>query len=161
MDLVKPGNFYFKFFRSATSSNLATATPGKFRVVCPAGRKLAVVRINFSMVDGAMGYGKFGGVTALSNGLLIQAIGADNETVLVDFTDGEPIHTNEDFSLLAGVDAFAHPTAGDDFMPIRWTLHSGVIGACLLTEGQSIQIHVRDALNSLTTFQAMLQGRLI
>ncbi len=152
----------FTYLRSSTDENMAvdgSSTAVTFDYTCPAGKRALIHRINFFIVDNAMQYGRFGGLTAgLTNGLLIKAHDAD-DAVLLDFLNGETIQTNEDFTTLSGVDAIIEPTAGDDYLPIRWTIAKS--GAELhLQPGQYIRLTVQDNLTGLTKFEAMVQGYL-
>ncbi len=138
-----------------------SAAVQNFDYVVPAGtqyKQFSAVRINFGLVDGAIRWGQFGGLgSALGNGLLIQALHEDG-TVLQDFgTTANPITTNENFANLAGVDNIIVPAAGDDAIPIRWTIERSGNKMTLLPNWR-FRIVVRDNLTGLSFFRAMIQG---
>lgn len=154
----KANEFYFKLFKNSSSSaEMAIDGGDTFTVTGVESGSVEIQRINFLVVDGAMKYGVFGGLAAaLTNGVEIKAYD-ENDSVLIDFTDGGNIKANEDFCLLAGVDAIAEPTAGDDFMPIRWTVAKAG-EPLVLRSGDYIQIKTQDDMAAVTTFRAMAQG---
>ena len=155
----------FKFLKNAAGSrdmNVdGSSTPVPFYYEVPAGRNAEVSRVNFTVVDGAMGYGEFGGLgAALTNGLKVEIHNSSGVT-LFDFLDGFTVKVNEDFDGLAGIDTVIHPVAGDDSMPVRWTISRAIPRAhgLVLDAGQRIAITVQDDLSNLTKFRAMIQGR--
>lgn len=153
------GKFVYEFLKNGASAdlNIDGSTPVNFTYTVPASKTLILARFNFALVDGSMTYGKFGGLTALTNGLKLEILDTDGSTQLLDFTGGLNIKTNEDFACLAGVDAIAEPAAGDDFMPIRFTVNKA--GAPMLVhEGQVIRLVVQDNLSALSHFRCMVQG---
>ncbi len=136
-------------------------TPINFDWVVPAGTKykfFVLTRLNFSLIDGAIRWGQFGGLgSALTNGLLIQAIHQDG-TVLQHFgTDRNPIKANEHFANLSGVDNIVAPAAGDDALPVRFTVaRSG--NKMTLYPDWRIRIVVQDDIDGLSFFRVMVQG---
>ncbi len=108
-----------------------------------------------------MGYGEFAGLgSALTNGLKVELQDADSN-VLFDFMNGYTIKTNEDFDALAGVDTVVEPSAGDDSMPVRWTIARAIPRShgLVVDAGHKIVVTVQDNLTNITKFRAMLQGR--
>ena len=155
-----PGNFCYVFLSNSTGSvDMAVdgSTPVTFTYTVPDGKKLQLSRFNMSIVDGGMGYGEFAGLgSALSNGLTLKVhspLGAE----MLDFTNGQNLKTNEDFCNLAGVDAIAEPTAGDDFFPVRFTV-SKAGDFMVLKSGYEIRSIVSDNLSAVTKFRIMVQG---
>lgn len=152
----------FKYLRNAGGSlDMNAATPAAFFWQVPAGRVAEIIRVNFSIVDGAAGYGEFAGLgAALTNGLKIEIQDAASN-VLFDFLDGQTIKTNEQFGNLAGIDGVVQPSAGDDFIPIRWTIARAIpySAGLVLDGGQKIVVTTQDALNNITFFRTMVQGR--
>lgn len=148
-------DFVYEFLKNSTSVEMGTVA-GTFSYTVPASKTFQLSRMNFSMVDGAMQYGKFGGMTALTNGIKVEVIDSTGGT-LIDFTGGVPLKSNEDFACLAGVDAIAEPTAGDDFMPVRFTIAKAG-DEMRLSEGNVIQVVTQDDLSALSHFRCMVQG---
>lgn len=165
---MRPQDLAFIEFSDGSTTNMAidgtaaTGTPTMYKVTAPGSGSLVVSRINFQIVDGSMTYGKFGGLTALTNGITIKAYDS-GDNVLCDFTPS-PIKANEHWCKLAGIDAIAEPAAGDDFMPVRWTLtkavpsYDNLDNGIELAPGDYIGIYISDDLSGLTYFQGMLQG---
>lgn len=163
MPLKRPTDLFFKNF--ATSSGLtdmrvvgASTNIFNFEVTPSTAKfQLAISRVNFVLVDGSIRYDKFGGLAgALTNGLKVRVLDSSS-AVLLDFLDGATIKTNADFGLLSGTDTIVHPAAGDDAVPIRWTIaRSGA--EVVLQQGERLQIQVTDGTSALTAFKAMAQG---
>lgn len=164
---ANPEDYSYKFLRLASGPtgtsglnyNMDTAsdgTPSVFEWTVPTGRIFTFVRINFVIVDGGIGPGKFGGISGLSNGCLFEIID-ENGAQILDITDGVPLATNEDFSPLAGSDVPIVALAGDDLLPIRFTIAKA--GQPMkLTAGQKVRWTNRDDISALTKFRAMVQG---
>jgi len=161
----RPANFVYKYLANSTNStdvNLGATTdsPKTFEYEVPSTNTgLLLMRINMMIVYGGIGWGEFGGLgSALTNGLLLRVVDSD-AAVVTDFTGGYPITVNEDFTLLAGVDAIATPAAGDDALPIRFTISKANEGdAMYLPAGHKVQAVVQDDLGGLTYFRIMIQG---
>jgi hypothetical protein len=162
---MKATGFHFKYFRNGASKELAVAaspgSPAHFDVEVPTGEldQVTVRRVCGYIIDGATTPAKFGGLTALTNGLRVVVVDADGNDVL-DFLDGETIKSNADIGILTGVDAPIIPAAGDDAIPIRWTLSNGVGEPGLeLEPGQKLRVTVQDDISDLTFFRLFAQGR--
>lgn len=151
-------DFIFKWLKngSTVDMNVDASSTITYQYTVPASKTVYLQRVNVSLVDGSMTYGKFGGLTALTNGIKVEVLDSAGGT-LVDFFDGETIKANEDFAPLAGVDAIAEPAAGDDFMPVRWTI-SKAGDSLRLIEGDVIRFTLQDDLSDLSYFRAMIQG---
>ncbi len=115
-------------------------------------------RINIEIVDSAIQANRFGGVGALANGCLLQIVDSDSTTILQHFgTDIQPIQQNSNFSVLAGVDAPITFVAGEDLLPIRFSIFKA--GAPMeLTVGQRVRWVNQDDISGLTIFRIMVQG---
>lgn len=138
-------------------TNSSLGNPSIFEYQVPAFTTIDFSRCNFFITDGAITPNKFGGVSALANGCLFQIIDDDGTGILLDFFDGVPIKTNDQFAKIAGVDTVATFAAGDDFFPIRFTMQRA--GKKMrLTAGQRIRWTNRDNLSTITRFQFMVQG---
>ena len=153
----------FSYFRNGESADMnvdGSSTAVSFRHSCAqvadnVGKKQAIERINFSLQDASIRLNRFGGIAALTNGLIIQAV--DEFGSITDFTDDVPITTLGEFSNLAGIDSVAIAASGDDNWACRWTISKS--GSPLyLKEGEYIEILVQDDLSDLTSFRAMAQG---
>jgi hypothetical protein len=135
----------------------SAVTPSVFEYEVPAFTTIDFSRCNIFMTDGNIGPNGFAGLAALSNGCLFEIIDSDGTTVLLDFLDGVPLTTNDQFTKLAGVDTVATFAAGDDFFPIRFTM-ARAGKKMRLTAGQRIRWTNQDNLSAITRFQFMVQG---
>ena len=98
-----PERFLFKFFResggSAEMNVDGSVTPVNFDVVHPHTATkperdaVFINRINCLIVDGNLRPSFFGGIAALTNGVTIDVLDAQLNSIL-DITAGEPIKTN-------------------------------------------------------------------
>lgn len=120
-------------------------------------KKFMLSRIDFVIVDGAIRWGQFGGIATLTNGLLVQILD-DADVVLQHFaTDVHPIVNNEDFGGLAGADNVIILAAGDDALPVRFSIFKSGNPMALLPNWR-VRVVVQDNLTGLTHFDAMVQG---
>lgn len=133
------------------------ANLSKYRVRAPAGKRLSIYRCNVLIRDANPTISKFGGLAALTNGVLIRVVDRSG-TVISDFLNGASIQKNCDFVLLAGIDVLK--TSGTDLVDIRWTLSAGLGGPLILKDEESLEIVVQDNLTGLDEFRVMAQGRL-
>lgn len=132
-----------------------------FDYIVPAGtiyKQFLFSRINLVIVDGGIRWGRFGGLaTALTNGLLIQALD-DNNVIQQHFTtDVHPIQTNEDFGGLAGVDNVIRLAAGDDAMPVRFSIFKSGNLMTLLPNWR-VRVVVQDDLTGISHLDGIVQG---
>lgn len=163
-----PDDFAYKYLRRVSgpagatvvdmNTNSALGTPSVFEYQVIASQQLKLRRVNFELIDGGMQNQRFAGLaTALTNGCLFEIIDNDGSTQLLDFLDGNPITMNADFAPIAGVDSILEATAGDDALPIRFTI--GRAGAnMILAAGQRVRFTIQDNLSTVTRFRAMAQG---
>lgn len=132
-----------------------------FDFIVPAGtvyNSFMFSRINFILVDGNIRWGQFGGLgAALTNGLLLQVLD-HNGVVQQHFgTDIHPITVNEDFGGLAGVDNVIVLAAGDDALPVRFSIFKSG-NQMTLFPNWIVRVVVQDNLAALSHFDAMVQG---
>lgn len=165
---ANPDDFAYKYLRRVSgpagatvvdmNTNSALGTPSVFEYEVSASQQLKLRRVNFELIDGGMQNQRFAGLaTALTNGCLFEIIDNDGNAQLLDFLDGNPITMNADFAPIAGVDSILEATAGDDALPIRFTIERA--GAnMVLAVGQRIRFTIRDNLSTVTRFRAMAQG---
>lgn len=130
-----------------------------FEYVVPPGPSARVARLNLAIVDPTPRLDRFGGQPALAEGVVIQALDA-NDNELEDLTAGRPIMTNAAFLYLAGVDMELDQTAGAGVVKVRVSLFKA--GAnMLLLPGEKIRFTIQDDLSALgTEFRCMVQGML-
>ena len=159
--MARPSAAFFQYAHdSAGSTKMAVdgSSPAvDFDIFAPTG-PLYLYRVNASIIDGSMTPGRFGGLSELSNGLLVRAVDSDG-AVVVDFLDGASIVKNADWAALSGVDNTVITAAGDDSMPVGWNLSKGLGEPLYLAAGCRLRFTVRDDLSDLTEFMVFGQGR--
>ena len=161
---VLPADWLAKFLNSGSSieMNVDGSDPVvKFKYTVPANRCAVIRRVNWAIEDATVKMPEFGGISALTNGLLVQVIDTDTTTVVLDFLDGNPIKQNFHFALLAGSDVDIERDTGNvnETLFVRWSLYKGG-GPLFLAPGQIFQVTVQDDLTGLDAFHASLQGQL-
>lgn len=146
IDLTVPGH-------TSTAPGVFFVSPSTANA--PSG--LVLHRLNVSIVDAGIRPDRFAGLTALTNGVKIQAT-TSTGGVLFDFLDGSKVKANSDWALLAGSDAVTTtPSAGDDGLAIRWTI--SMSGRPLLVkQGQQLRMTLEDNSSGISSWFAMAQG---
>lgn len=155
-------NLFFEPLKNGSSVAMnvnGSSTAVEFSVTVPAGRTLQWHRTNFVIIDGGIQAGLFAGIVggALTNGLNIKVVNGDGTTQKDFTTSFGDIKTNEDWNLLAGIDGVQQQLAGDDILPVRWTVARAGL-APELPSGYKIVVTVQDDLTSIVKFKGMVQG---
>lgn len=167
----RPENFVYALLRLADGPAAAgglvydmntNSTPtgtSKFEYTVPSGRTFDFSRVNLVISDVGIRPGDFGGINGgLATGSSLQVIGLDDST-LIDFTEGVNIQTNDDLGAMAGSDIPIAALAGDDLLPVRFSIFKAGNQMKLLG-GEKIRWTNRDNLSSITKFRGMIQGTL-
>lgn len=137
-----------------------SVTPQQFRVVVPADYALAVQTVEFHIVDAGIGVETFGGIAALTNGLLFHIHDVDG-SYLVQIIQDQPIKANFEFAHFVGMNFELTPGGGtQDFLRVVWPLQAALGFRPYLQEGQYFALHIRDNLTGLTHFEGSVSGRL-
>ena len=162
-----PEFFLYKMLRNPLDDSPEMSVDGsgtavQFQYVVPSGKDVELHRFLFDLVDTAIKYGQFAGIaTELTNGVKIEIIDKDGTTVLLDFTDGHNIKSNSHWMHIAGIDSLIEPAAGDDALPIRFSVYKANGGAGMyLSEGRIIRVTVQDDLTSVSHFECTVQGKI-
>lgn len=159
---LHPKYYVYEYLKDGSDPemNVDGTTPASYIYTVPPGALFELMRINMMIVDGGIGWGEFGGLAAsLTNGVTCEILDASSNQVL-DFTGGQNIKNNEDFTALAGVDAIGTAAAGDDALPVRFTIAKASAGKPMrLPEGYVVQMKVQDNISGLSYFRAMVQGK--
>jgi len=118
------------------------------------GQRALIYGVTFLLTDnGATGI-NFGGISALTTGLLVEIRDADG--VVTDLLDGATIKTNGDFDRLCAGQAAAVIAAGLDTLPFHWDT-SFSFGAPLLIEAdQAFAVTVQDNLSAMDGFETIV-----
>jgi hypothetical protein len=160
---MKAADAFFQNLHNTADSDATDMVVGaaaNFDCIGPAGKKNAWIhRLNFELVDGSISPNSFGGITALTNGCRMIVVDPDG-TEQLDFLDGRTIKNNSHWALLAGSDMKSVFAAGDDSLPIRWTLSKGLGEPLELPTGWRLRFAIQDALTGITQFSGMAQGYL-
>jgi hypothetical protein len=135
------------------------ASPEIFRILAPPTEKWLITRVIFVVEDDvAMDTAKFGGITALVNGVVLRVVQNSRTTKLFN------IKTNGDFAIEAyDVSYDDKAPAGTFGIRTRRTFASdGKNGAFIELDGnlgETLEIIIQDDLSALTKFVANAQGR--
>ena len=157
---IFPANQLYKLLKDGSTSDMSvngSVTAVSYQYLVPTDKIVFIEEINILVIDGGIVPTKFGGITALTNGVLVRAVDADLTTVLEDFTEDLPIKKNADWSLLAGSDRETTAVAGDDTEEVSWSIASES-GPLLLTEGQCFEFLIQDNLEAITEMEVMIEG---
>ncbi len=118
-----------------------------------------IARVNIAIMGGTIRNDRFGNLSeSLTSGCLFRVVD-DNGGMMLDFLGGSPIMQGADFAALAGVDSILSAAAGDDLLPIRFSVFKASKDKALrLKRGFRIEWVNRDDLSSLSLFKIMIQG---
>ena len=120
--------------------------------------KAVIARTLWNIVDASPTAIKFGGITALTNGLLVELVNPA-DVVVFDFLDGVPIKQNAQFGNLGGVDWNLTAGAGTGAVTVRWSLFK-TGREILVPPGFKIRLTVQDDLSALDSMMVSVQGYL-
>jgi hypothetical protein len=135
-----------------------STTPLIYKICPPAGAVWDLTKLNFSITDGIeMDDGKFGGITALTNGLIFRVVDG--------YTKQMGIITNNAGFREYGFDTVYNDRAGgtgvygyNGFLRIT---DNGVVMRLNGDNGDEFQIIVRDNLTALTKLAFVIQGHTV
>jgi hypothetical protein len=156
-------NEYLQHVSGPTGSddnNMVTvASPGDssvFAYTVPVQTEVRIARMNLGIVDAAPTLTKFGGIAALTNGVLMDVTDRNGLSIL-DLTAGRPVVQNADYLYLAGIDMEIATGMGLDVVKVRYSLFKS--GANLrLKAGEQIRFTIQDDLTGIDQFRCMVQG---
>lgn len=151
-----------KLFRNAANDSNAignySGTPSVFFIQPPAGVIYEVHRVIIRVGDGngytAQEFGNLG--VALTNGVNVYIMDADQTNYTYDFLDGVPIKDNEDFLRLTP--DYKFQSLGDEFIVFDWNFVADCGLPLTITENDSLGFLLNDNLSSLTEFRMVAKG---
>jgi hypothetical protein len=110
------------------------------------------------ITDGvAMDDGKFGGISALTRGVVIQIVKADGRRFNV-----VNAKTNEDFGLAFDHKGYTDKASGGEYsVEFTWSAYAECGTIINITPGDAIEITIQDDLTTLTSFKALAFGQLM
>lgn len=157
---IDPSLSIYEFLKNTVDSSTTMKVDGstvnkKFRYTSPDGFVSVIERINSLIMCNNPLPSKFGNVTA-ANGMTIKIHDA-SDNVILDYLPGESLTNHSKFAYLAGTDVAEDAGAGDDAVPIRWTLSKSG-HQLILTPGRYIEFTVKDNLIGLSHFKTYVQG---
>lgn len=143
-------------FRSSDAVNVdGSATPVIFALSPPSGTKWDIYGVSLVMQDDvAMDDGKFGGITALTNGLLFRKKDGDYKNVLFSRSNGE-------FALKGSTTKYNDKAPAGVYGVTIDTRFPDTYGAVLRIDaemGEEMQLIVQDNLTGLSSFLAVAYG---
>lgn len=101
----------------------------------------------------------YGGLSALSNGLLVQVLEPDLSTVYLDLLDGRPIKSNAGWGSRCHDLAIRDFGSGDDLIQVRWSFEDDST-AVYVPQGYHFCVTVQDDLTGLTDHSFVIQGQM-
>lgn len=157
------GSLLFAYLKNSAETDLAavsSASPGSpvnYEFVS-AGKYTEIVRVMFVGSDNSTAVpNTFFGASALTNGLLIQALNGSDVVQQHFGTDDVPITEHHTLASLAGNDIDRDTSANQAAIDIRWTIDKAG-KPVLLQPGWKFRVVVRDALDALVDLRVMVQG---
>ncbi len=132
-----------------------------FDYVVPQGtvyKRFLASRLNMYFIDGSIVWNQFLGLGAvLANGIIFQAIDELGVVRQGFGTDIVPLTESAHFSILAGIDTVSQLSAGDDVLPVRWTIEAAG-NQMTMFPGWTFRCVIRDNLTAVTEIGMELQG---
>lgn len=134
-----------------------SSTTQVFKVAAPANATWHIYRIVFTITDNsAMDDSKFGGITALTNGVLIRASNGIAKNIF-------NVKSNSDFASIAYDLTYSDKAPAGSFgLRCRRTFNgeekNGVVLALHGNDGDTFEFWVRDDLTDLSSFKIRVQG---
>jgi len=98
----------------------------------------------------------YGNDIPLTNGIVL-GVWDSSDTLVVDYTDGDPILTNSDWSRLAYDVEVSDYGIGDNFVRVRLTF-SKFGGPIVIPEGHYVGVECHDDLTDLVTHKFTFEG---
>src|SRR3990172_8022826 len=140
-----------------------SVTPVKFIIQPPVDEDYELVAMRLTLADTGMAYSSFGGIAALTNGLLIRIIGdfPAPDTVLIDILDGIPVKDNAQLSSHLIDRGVAEITGGTLDLFTGSVRFADDINTNLILEGatnQRLEVLVQDNLTGLVYFYIKVLG---
>lgn len=152
------GNFSLNGAGVSDDMAVDGTTPADFRVIVPADKVLIVHHIEWHILDGGIEPDLFGGIAALSNGVGVAFVGADD----VDLWSYNSITMNVMWSHLGALStAVIWQGATIDQFVVSWNISQIQGYVVYLTAGQYVETKISDDLQLLAHFEGTVHGRLI
>lgn len=127
----------------------------EFYIECPAGETYEIARLIIYIEDGAgMDIGKYGNITALTNGIEFEA-NLGGEALSLD--DGIPVKTNGDYKSLCYDQQIDGTGSGNDVCAVRWTFTKKGI-PITLAAGDKLIVKLNDSFIGLVHHTFFTQG---
>jgi hypothetical protein len=157
--VMYPANFVYEFLKNTSNEvNMKTSVDTVYKYTVSTGRYVRLQRINIIIEGNDIDTTEFGAIAALSTGCDFGVYDPAGNSVC-DFTGGQKLKRNTDWTYLAGVDSVAATTkVTDDFLPIRFTIAKATGHPMTLLPGYSVRFTVNDNTSAINRFQAMIQG---
>ena len=154
-----PSTFINSLLTNGSVVEMNTAAGDDWDYTVPDGNVAFLARSCILILDVGVRPTRFGGISELTNGLLVRCYDTDGATLLKDYTADFQVKKNADFALLAGTDNPVIDGVGADAVEVRWTFMKAG-GMLLLDENQIFRVTTQDDLSDLTSFRWCIQGLL-
>lgn len=152
---VAASNFINEYLLNASSNEMAIVGVPTVFTYTPSGADFVLHRFIIYLEDSInFSAALFGGISALSNGVLVEANGSE----LVNWKSNIDIFETMYDTAGAG-EAFGKLR---QIVSGRWSLFKALGGkGLLIPNGQTVQVTIRDDLSALDTFRFRVQGYLL
>ena len=159
--IIPPSEFWQAYLENGGSSGMnvnGSVTPVSFRWTCPADHFFMFQRFIFQIVDNAVDWDRFGGITALTNGVVFTIYDSD-DTILAQFP---PLKVNYEVSMVfAGGAANIRQGNTQSNLVAIFNIPEQTGYVLTITEGQYIEAVIQDDLTALTHMDALVTGRMV
>jgi len=100
---------------------------------------------------------KYGGIAALTNGIRIVILDADDD-IICDLTDGLPIKSNGEWGRVCFDAVPSNYGQGDEYLNVRWTFSKSG-SPITLAYGEKLAMLIDDDLSDLLSHTIQVQGQ--
>ncbi len=129
-----------------------SSVPQDFDFKPLAGQAWQMHRLRFAISDSSMRFDRFGGLSALTNGIELGRVNAAG--VFTSFIEGNlPIKTNVDLAAYCSDFQIIDWSGTTDTLLVDWDFQTLLGGRIPLDEEESLRIRINDDLTNLNTFQ--------
>ena len=158
---IPPSEFWLAHLENGGSSGMnvnGSVTPVSYRWTCPADHFFMFQRFIFQIVDAGLDWNLFGGIAALTNGVVFSIYDSD-DTILAQFP---PLKVNYEVSMVfGGGNAQIRQGAALGNLIAIFNIPEQIGYVLTLTEGQYVEAVIQDDLTALTHMDALVTGRMV
>jgi hypothetical protein len=144
---------------SSIDMNVDGTTPVNFKATATFRTRLT--SLHFELTDAATDPSLFGGLAALTNGILL-TIHDDNDVQVFDLTRDETVKQNADWGTVAGLSESATVIDSAGSKPDLWSINVDLTELEIILEpGWYVQTKIQDNLSLIDHFHGVAHGKLV